>query len=138
MKKEKWLFGFRSGTFWKKILATAFYLSGALVLLIGLFSPPLIEAGGKDALLYYLTVVILFLWIESPAIFLSDTPFRERLPLFKQHNLLGSLAGMMCVCVLFTYLFAMVDNFHTAEYKDRFHAFMGFEYVIEELPENEG
>lgn len=131
MKKLKWLFGFRSGTPWKMIVAVLYYFVGLAILFFGLFSPPLIHAEGRDLLLYRLTILILFLWVESPALFLSDTPLRKKLPFFKQENGMMSLAGMMLVCVIFVYLFATVENFHSEDYKTRFNSYMSGLYGVE-------
>lgn len=131
MKKLKWLFGFRSGVPWKMIVAVAYYLLGIVVLFFGLFSPPLVPAEGSDLLLYRLTIFVLFLWMESPALFLSDTPLREKLPFFKQKNGMMSLAGMMLVCVIFAYLFATMENLHSQDYKNRFNSYMSGLYGVE-------
>ena len=120
MKKLKWLFGFRSGTPWKMIVAVLYYFVGIAILFFGLFSPPLIPAEGRDLLLYRLT-----------ALFLSDTPLRKKLPFFKQENGMMSLAGMMLVCVIFVYLFATVENFHSEDYKTRFNSYMSGLYGVE-------
>lgn len=136
MINVKWLFGFRSGTLWKMIVATVYYAFGLVVLFFGLFSSPFIEAGAYDTSVYRATVVIIFFWIESPVIFLSDTPIREKLPFFRHHTASYSLVGMMCMCVLFVYLFATVDSYHTEEYKSRMQEFMGYS-VIETVGDEE-
>ena len=120
MEKIKWLFGFRTRTPWKMLVATIYYLFGLAVLVVGLFTPTLIPASFFDTVIYKITVIILFFWIESPAIFLSDTPLRSKLPFFKQRTIMGSLVGMMTVVVIFTYIFATFDNFHSEDYKTRF------------------
>ena len=117
MKNLRWLFGFRSKTPWKMLLAGLYYLAGLAVLACGLFSPPFVAAEGIDLTIYRVSVVILFLWIESPAVFLSDTPLRRRLPFFRDWTLLRSMVGMMIVFVLFAYLFAAVERGHTAQYQ---------------------
>ena len=73
MKNLRWLFGFRSKTPWKMLLAGLYYLAGLAILACGLFSPPFVAAEGGDRIIYRISTVILFLWIESPAVFLSDT-----------------------------------------------------------------
>ena len=62
-------------------------------------------------------MTVIFLWMLSPAIFLSETPLRRRLPLFRQRIVSKSLIGMMIVFILFTYLFAMTESWHSPEYK---------------------
>lgn len=118
MKNLRWLFGFRSKTPWKMLLAGLYYLAGLAILTCGLFSPPFVAAEGGDRIIYRISTVILFLWIESPAVFLSDTPLRSRLPFFRDRTLLRSMVGMMIVFVLFAYLFAAVERGHTAQYQN--------------------
>lgn len=111
------LLGFRSGTPWKKAAAVLYYAVCAVVLLAGLFSGPLVEAGAWDGFVYKVSVLVIFAWMLSPAIFLSDTPLRKRLPLFRRYEGRKALLGMMIVFLLFTYLFAMVESWHTPAYK---------------------
>ena len=117
MKNRRWLFGFRSKTPWKMVLAGLYYLAGFAVLASGLFSPPFVAAVGIDLTIYRISAVILFLWMESPAVFLSDTPLRRRLPFFRDKTPLRALVGMMIVFVLFAYLFAAVEQQHTQSYQ---------------------
>ena len=42
-----------------------------------------------------------------------------------------SLAGMMLVCVIFVYLFATMENFHSEDYKTRFNSYMSGLYGVE-------
>lgn len=136
MKRKRWLFGFRSGTPWKKIVAVIYYFLGVVVLFFGLFTPPFIEAGVHDTNIYRITVVILFFWIESPAIFLSDTPIREKLPFFRKRKASQSLVGFMCMSILFVYMFATIDSYHTDEYRNRLNKYMGISTL--EVVEVEG
>ena len=79
-KKLKNLLGFRSNTPWKKIVAVLYYLICLTVWVVGLVTPLPIEAGLWDVFVYKLSVTVIFLWMVSPAIFLSETPLRRRLP----------------------------------------------------------
>ena len=131
--KLKKLFGFRSNTPWKKIIAVLYYLLCLTILVVGLVTPLSIEAGLWDIFVYKVSVVVIFLWMASPAIFLSDTALRRRLPLFKQNQPVKSLMGMMIVFILFTYLFAMTESWHTPEFKEEFFAYTESaynEYII--------
>ena len=64
----------------------------------------------------------------SPAIFLSDTAFRAKLPLFKKRIAMYSMVGLMIVFVLFQYLFTAVEGLHTHEYLDEFRTYISATY----------
>ncbi|MBC5581399.1 hypothetical protein H8S23_07735 [Anaerofilum sp. BX8] len=119
----KKLLGFRSNTPWKKIVAVLYYLICLAVFAVGLVTPLPIEAGLWDVFVYKVSVTVIFLWMISPAIFLSETPLRRRLPLFRQRIGSKSLIGMMIVFILFTYLFAMTESWHSPEYKAAYEAY---------------
>lgn len=126
MKKTlKKCLGFRSGVPWKMVVATAYYLACFAFLLIAMITPPLVPANGWDALIVKVSSIVLFLWMLSPAIFLSDTPLRAKLPFLKEHIRMRSLVGMMIVFVVFQYLFVAVEGLHTPEYKAAFTEYIG-------------
>ncbi len=120
--------GFRSGVPWKKLLAVVYYAACLAFLVIGMTTPPLIEAGPWDTFVVKLSSFIMFVWMLSPAIFLSDTPLRDILPFFKDRQLLRSLVGLMIVCVLFQYLFMASEALHTPEYQEAFTAYINASY----------
>lgn len=122
-KKLRKLWGFRSNTPWKKLLAVVYYAACAAVLWFCFSTPLPIEAGSYDLAIFRLSAVIIFLWLLSPAIFLSETPLRKYLPLFRDHIGSRTLMGMMIVFLLFTYLFAAVDDLHTQTYKDDYASY---------------
>lgn len=125
MKLNGTLLGFRSGVPWKKIVAVLYYLLCFVILITGIISEPIIPADAWDMVVYKISVVVIFLWLLSPALFLSNTPLRSKLPLFKLRTKLHSLLGMMIVFLVFSYLFAMVESWHSPEYKsalDTYHA----------------
>lgn len=124
--KKVW--GFRSGTPWKMILAVLYYSACAGFLLIGMTTPPLVPCGQWDAVVVKFSTFILFLWMLSPAIFLSDTAMREILPFFKDRIPMRSLVGMMIVFVLFQYLFMTSESLHTPEYKETFNIYITASY----------
>lgn len=135
----KKLWGFRSNTPWKKLLAVVYYVACISFLIIGIQTGPLIPCEGRDVAVVYLSTVILFLWMLSPAIFLSDTPLRDALPFFKDRQTLRSLAGMMIVFVLFQYLFMVSERLHTQAYQDAFQTYItdsyaGFAEAGESMP----
>ena len=133
MERIKWLLGFLTLTPWKMLLASVYYLAGIIVLTAGWFTPALIPVSGYDLVIYKISVFVIFLWIESPAVFLSDTPLRQQLPFFRNGSLMHSITGMMIVCVVFVYLFASIENLHTETYKEQFNRYMSELY--QEYPE---
>ena len=105
----KKLLGFRSGNPLKMTVALAWYLLCLVVL-------------------FFLSGVILFLWMLSPAVFLSDTPLRQYLPLFRKRQTGFSVMGMMIVFVFFAYLFASVESLHSAAYQQMFNTYIQSAY----------
>lgn len=122
------LWGFRSGTPWKKLLAVLYYGACAAFLVIGMTTPPLIECGMWDTVIVKLSTFVLFLWMLCPAICLSDTALRARLPLFKKKNAMYSLVGLMIAFVIFQYLFTATEGLHTHAYLDEFRTYIGASY----------
>lgn len=118
------IWGFRSGTPWKSGVALLYDGLCLAFLVISLMTPPLIEAGVRDALIMKLSSLVLFMWMLSPVIFLSDTPLRKNLPFFRDEQPLRSLVGIMIVSVLFLYLFTLVEGLHTPLYKAEFKAYI--------------
>lgn len=124
----KKLLGFRSGNLLKMTVALAWYLLCLVVLFFGLTTPVPVTAGAYDGGIYRLSGVILFLWMLSPAVFLSDTPLRQYLPLFRKRQTGFSVMGMMIVFVFFAYLFASVESLHSAAYQEMFNTYIQSAY----------
>ena len=124
----KKLLGFRSGNPLKMTVALAWYLLCLVVLFFGLTTPVPVIAGAYDGGIYRLSGVILFLWMLSPAVFLSDTPLRQYLPLFRKRQTGFSVMGMMIVFVFFAYLFASVESLHSAAYQEMFNNYIQSAY----------
>ena len=136
MKK---LLGFRSGVPWKKIVAVLYYMFCITVLIVGLSTPPLVACGTWDSAVVKISTCIIFLWLISPAIVLSDTALRDSLPLFREHVSVKSLVGLMIVFVLFTYMFRLTESWHTEDYKERFQTYIEVSYhAFIEAGENSG
>ena len=91
-------------------------------------TPLPVQAGDYDVGIYRLSGLVIVLWMLSPAIFLSETPFRRWLPLFKKRENLASLAGMMVVFLFFAYLFAVVDGLHSQAFKQAFSEYIETAY----------
>lgn len=133
MKKIlKRCFGFRSGTPWKMLVAVVYYFMCCVFLVIAMVTPPLVPADGWDTFVVKLSSFVLFLWMLSSAIFLSETPVRNKLPFFKEHIRIRSLVGLMIVFVIFQYLFMMVEGLHSKEYQGIFNEFLNGSYYASE------
>ena len=124
----KKLWGFRSGTPWKTGVAVVYYLACLAFLAIAMFTPAPLPAGLRDAAVVKLSSVVLFVWMLSPAIFLSDTPLRDKLPFFRDRRRMRSLVGLMIVFVLFQYLFILSEGLHTPAYREAFTQYIGAAY----------
>lgn len=116
-EKMRKLFGFRSGKPWKMTIAVVYYAIVLMVLFFAITTPLPNEASGYDRFIYLLSSAVLIFWMMSPAIFLSNTKLREKLPLFRNRTASSSLLGMMIVFLFFAYLFAATEDLHSQEYK---------------------
>lgn len=122
--KPRKLFGFRSGTPWKSGVALVYYVAVLVYLVVAVVTPPPVPADARDALITKVSSLILFVWLISPAIFLSDTWFRSSLPLFRDRQATKSAIGMMIITLLLLNLFMLSENLHSPEYKAAFQAYM--------------
>ena len=84
-------FGFRSGMLWKKVLSVA-YMLFILICVLVVFTDTEQPADLADC--------IILLALCTPYIFLSDTPLRKKLPLFKERKALYSFLGMLIVLLV--------------------------------------
>ena len=120
----KKLFGFRSGTPWKSGVAIVYYFVCISFFVIAMITPPLIPAQIRDTAVVKMSSIVLCAWMLTPAIFLSETKMRMKLPFFKDHLGLRSLVGLMITSVLFLYLFMMMEGLHTPAYKEAFEKYI--------------
>lgn len=118
------LFGFRSGVPYKKILAVIYYLFCLLAFVGAVVTPPFIEAGVRDGIVWKISLLVIVAGMLTPAIFLSDTKFKKKLPFLNQDSLMGSIVGMGLVFIIFTIVFSMVSSWHTPDYKVRFDEYV--------------
>lgn len=127
------LFGFRSGVPYKKILAVLYYLVCVLAFGICITAPPPVAGGVRDILVLRISTTLIFLYFISPAICLSDTPLRDKLPIFKKRTKMDSFMGMVILGTLMLYLFWLSESFHSELYRQQFSAYIAqtFETFIE-------
>lgn len=127
--EQKWaLLGFRSRRAGKSVIAILWYVLCVAVLHFGITSPCPVEAAGRDLALYRANSILIFFWMISPAIFLSDSPIREHLWPFKKKETWFSVLGMMIVFILFAYSFAQIENAHSPQYKETFNQYIESSY----------
>lgn len=124
----KKFFGFRSGKLIKMTVAAVWYMLCFVVLFFVLTTQVPVAASARDERLYRISGVILFLWMLSPAVFLSDTQLRQYLPLFRKRQVGFSVMGMMIVFVFFAYLFASVESLHSDAYQEAFNTYIQSAY----------
>lgn len=110
------ILGFRTNKVWKKILSVIYLVCFALFALGGLTGGRYEKITVLDFWIDKLYTVILLLMFLSPYIFLSNTKFRDKLPLFKKHNGWISTVGMIIVILVIAILSDFVNNLHSKEY----------------------
>jgi hypothetical protein len=113
--KNSWLLGFRSGKLWKKVISVFYIFSCATYLLTIFFQDK--KASGIDFFLDVLFELLMLLFMVSPYIFLSNTKFRNKVPLFKDYTWKSSFLGMVIVACAISVAMSFVLSFHSVEYK---------------------
>ena len=111
------LWGFRSKKAWKMVLS-GFYLLFCVILLIGAVTqkrPPALPT--PDYRIDLATNLLTLLLFLSPYIFLSDSPLRDRLPVFKKKNLRTDCCGLIIVVFIIFTGIGLLDELHTDAYK---------------------
>lgn len=123
------LLGFRSNVLLKKIIAVAYYLAGLAILVLGLVTPPPFVPAGTaapwDLAVYKFSMVFMYIWIMTPAIFLSESPLRRNLPFFRDKQRFRSIAGMVFVLAAFGFLFMYIQMLYTPEFRAAIDQFYG-------------
>lgn len=111
------LLGFRSRRPWKMVAAFVYYVSWIVfvVAVLASQSPHIFDA--RDRLLDVVLGLILAFLTLSPAIFLSDFAYRNRLPFFKHHKAAWSAAGLITVLVISLPAIGIADSLHSQPYR---------------------
>lgn len=118
------VFGFRSHTGWKSIVAVGYMLFCLSYLIIAMTTPPLVECDTRDMIIYRLSSITIFVWMISPFILLSNTKLRDNLPFFDKHYSLSSLMGMLAVSLFFILFFIGIESYHSQSYKNDFQKYI--------------
>ena len=110
------------------LAALLWYALCVAVLICGMTAEVPVPADAHDKFLYRIGAIIIFLWLLSPALFLSDSKMRSYLPLFRRRQFGFSMLGMMIAFVFFAYLFASLESLHSAAYQEEFGAYIQSAY----------
>ena len=113
------LFGFRSASSWKMVIAIFYY---GLMLMI--YVPSIVneilhyQFTAADVVLTISKYIFIGIFLFSPAIFLSDFKYVDALPFFKKRNFGSCLCGLILV-FMFCYFMWNVDLMvMSSRYKD--------------------
>lgn len=115
--KRMKLFGFRTGAAWKMIPALFYYALALLVIISSIMGEIReFDFNSLDVVLCGLKYIFIFIVAFSPAIFLSDFGYREKLPLFKTRTVAGSIIGLvvinaLSIFLIWTYEYCMSDGY---------------------------
>lgn len=114
---QRKLLGFRSNKIWKKLLSISYLSMFALMLAYLLFSGRVGKITAYDFWIDKAFSLVLCVCFISPYLFLSNTKFRNSLPLFKKHKVSLSVTGMAIVLSVFMIAIGVINSLHSDEYK---------------------
>lgn len=115
-KKKHKLLGFRSNKVWKKILSIIYLVFCAFIVLGVLIDGRQGQITVYDFFIDKLYGVVILLLLLSPYIFLSNTKFRDKLPLLKKHKKGASVGAMAIILTVILILSGVVNGLHSKEY----------------------
>lgn len=115
--KRNILLGFRSNKVWKKVISVLYLAFCGIVAAFSIFEERKAQITEYDFWINKISYVILIVALISPYIFLSNTKFRNKLPLFKKHSIGASAGGISIVIVSLLLVFGAVNSLHSSEYK---------------------
>ena len=133
-KKKNALLGFRS----KKIISIIYLLFVGLCFYVALFEGRKGQISLYDFLIDKIYAIIVLSIFITPYIFLSNTKFREKIPLFKNHKKSNSLLGITLVTFLVLTVSGCVNSMHSEVYKKdmKNHAYVETDVKTESCYEN--
>lgn len=111
------LLGFRTNKTWKKILSITYLVFCALFVIVAITEKRKGQITAYDFWIDKATWFVLLITAVSPYIFLSDTKFRDKLPLFRKRSKGASVAGMLIAVFSLFLIYGAVYSAHSAEYK---------------------
>jgi len=110
------LLGFRSNKVWKKIISIAYLVICGLVAFAVIFEGKYENITVYDFVIDKIFSFLMLILMVSPYIFLSETKFRNILPLFKKHRVFQSTVGMIIVVILILISIGITNSLHSEEY----------------------
>lgn len=110
------LLGFRSNKVWKKVISVIYLVCCVLSIVVTFLSGREGQVTIYDFWIDKVYCAIILLGMISPYIFLSNTPLRKHLPLFKKHKPASSALGMITVLCGLLIVGGMVNSLHSDEY----------------------
>lgn len=115
--KAKALLGFRTNKTWKKVLSIVYLVFCVLFAFYAIIGERKGQVTVYDYWINKASYIVLAFSLFCPYIFLSNTKFRDKLPLFKKHSTGASIGGLLIVFVALIIVFGIVNSAHSAEYK---------------------
>lgn len=138
IKKTAKLLGFRTNKIWKKIVSILYLIFCFIYLLAVICTEKYVNITNHDFIISQICDSMIFVIMITPYIFLSNTKFRNILPLFKKHNIGASAIGLIIVTIIIGIISGVIDAAHSEEFlNDREnHAYT--ETIIEATCEKAG
>lgn len=115
-KKLGKLLGFRTNTAWKKVLSILYLIFSLFYLISVIFAEKYVNITNYDFMISQICDFLIFVVMIFPYIFLSNTKFRDKLPLFKKHTKGASLAGLLIVTVIIGIVSGVLEEVHSKEF----------------------
>ncbi len=110
------LLGFRTNIIWKKIVSII-YLIFCFIYLLGVIgAEKYVNITNHDFIISQIYDTLIFVIMITPYIFLSNTRFRNILPLFKKHSLGASAIGLIFVTIIIGVISGVIDAAHSEEF----------------------
>lgn len=114
---SKSLLGFRTNKTWKKIITISYLILCVAFAVFAIFEGRKGQITSYDYLINKISNIVLVFCSFCPYIFLSNTKFRDKLPLFKKHSIGASIGGLSIVFIALFIIYGVVDYAHSSEYK---------------------
>ena len=110
------MLGFRSNKLWKKILSITYLVFWGIIFLAVMLEGKFKNITMYDFIISKIQNLILLTVFVSPYIFLSNTKFRSKMPLFKANKKFKSFLGIIIVNIIFFIIVGVANEFHSQEY----------------------
>ncbi len=116
IKKTGKLLGFRTNKIWKKIVSILYLIFCFIYLLAVIGTEKYVNITNYDYLISQICDSLIFVIMITPYIFLSNTKFRNILPLFKKHSVGTSTIGLIIVTIIIGVISGVIDAAHSEEF----------------------